>query len=107
MTQFIELTEDEFDSRYPLIVNHFDPAAGWAFDDEGGCLFETYDPEFEFVRQQDPQRVWTFIDAADGHLAVISGLHYVNRIGYLISLSPYPVDTDVYVHIPCNNNEGE
>lgn len=107
MTQYIELTEDEFDSQYPLIVNRLNPSAGWAFDDQIGCLFETHGPEFEFVRQQDPQRVWTLVDADDGHLAVISGLHYVNRIGYLISESPHPVGTDISVHISCNNPEGE
>lgn len=106
MTQFIELTEDEFDSQYPLVVNHLNPSAGWAFDDQIGCLFETYGPEFEFVRQQDPRRVWTFVDAEDGHLAVTSGLHFVNRIGYLISQAALPNDQEVYIHIPFNH-EGE
>ena len=106
MTHRSELTEDEFDARYPLIVNHLNPSAGWAFDGQVGCLFETFGPEFEFVRQQDPQRVWTLVDADDGHIAVIGGLHYVNRIGYLISQSPLPRDEEVYVHIPCSNHDG-
>ena len=107
MTHFSDLTECEFDSEYPLIVNHLNPSAGWAFDDQGGCLFDTYGPEFEFVRQQDPQQVWTLVDTDNGHMAVISGLHYVNRIGYLISQIPLPRDEEVTVHISCNNHEGE
>ncbi len=106
MTQFTELTEDEFDSEYPLIVNHLNPSAGWAFDDQGGCLFETFGPEYEFVRQQDPQQVWTLVDADDGQMAVISGLHFVNRIGYLISEIPLPRNAEVTVHISCNNSNG-
>ena len=27
---YIELTEDEFDARYPLKPNHLNPSAGWA-----------------------------------------------------------------------------
>ena len=48
---FIELTDDEFDHQYPLVPNHINPSASWAFGDADGCLFETYGEEFEFVRR--------------------------------------------------------
>ena len=101
-TTDIFLTEDEFAKQYPLLRNHLDPNAGWGTgEDNEGCLFETYDEEFEFVRRQDPARVWTYVDAEDGQL-VIGGLHYCNRIGYLISTKPRPPDAWVVVRVDEN-----
>lgn len=99
-TTFIEITEDEFDSQYPLLTNHLNPHASWAFNEDRGCLFETYGEELAFVRQQDPRKVWTLVDGDDGDLYVISGCHFVNRIGYLVSTVPVPEATDIQVHIP-------
>lgn len=97
---FIEMTEDEFDDRYPLKSNHIDPAAGWAIGEAGGCLFGTYGEEFEFVRRQNPRTVWTWIDGDDGDTYLVSGLHFVNRIGYLISEIECPADTAIQEHLP-------
>ena len=41
----IEITEDDFDATYPLVTNHINPNASWAFGDGPGCLFETYGEE--------------------------------------------------------------
>ena len=103
----IELTEDEFDDRYPLVQNHLNPNASWAFGDGPGCLFETYGDEFAFVRQQDPLTVWTLVDGDDGDMYVISGFHFVNRIGYLISTVPIPKNVAVQVHIPMSHDEDD
>lgn len=109
MTQIIiTLTEDQFDEQFPLITNHLNPNASWAFGEGPGCLFETYGEELEFIRQQDPNRVWTFIDGVDGDYYVISGPHVINRIGYLVSSKPIPANTLIEVHIPMDNHdEGE
>lgn len=108
---FIELTEDEFDDQYPLVPNHINPNATWVIGDTGGCLFETYGEEFEFVRRQDPRTVWTLVDGDDGDMYVISGFHFVNRVGYLVSTIPVPEDVTIQVHLPRsqndNNPEGE
>jgi hypothetical protein len=103
-TTFIEMTEDEFDAQYPLLVNHLNPRASWAFNDDRGCLFETYGEELAFVREQDSRTVFTLVDGDDGDLYVLSGLHYVNRIGYLISSTPVPDDTVIEVRIPMESN---
>ena len=29
----LEMTEDEFDTRYPLVINHLNPNASWGFGD--------------------------------------------------------------------------
>lgn len=104
---FIELTEDEFDDLYPLVPNHINPSASWAFGDGVGCLFETYGDEFEFVRRYDPRKVWTFVDGDDGDMYVVSGLHYVNRVGYLLSRDPVSENTTVQVHIPMDIDDEE
>lgn len=107
-TTHIEMTEDEFDRQFTLVPNHINPAAGWAVGEDGrGCLFETYGDEFDFVRRYDPQRVWTLIDGDDGDLYVVSGLHRVNRVGYLLSREPVSAGLFVQVHIPMSAVEDE
>jgi len=102
---FIELTEDEFDEQYALVPNHINPSASWAFGDAGGCLFETYGEEFEFVRRYDPSKVWTLVDGDGGDLYLVSGLHYVNRVGYLLSRNPIPKNTTVQVRLPMESDD--
>jgi hypothetical protein len=102
---FIELTEDEFDDRYTLKSNHLNSSAGWAIGDSGGCLFETYGEELSSVRQQDPCTVWTLTDGDDGDMYLISGYHFVNRIGYLLSTIPIPEDVTIQVHLPMSPTE--
>jgi hypothetical protein len=97
----IELTEDEFDTRYPLMANHLNPNASWTYGDGPGCLFETYGQELAFVRQQDPRHVWTLTDGDDDNQYLVSGFHFVNRIGYLVSKVPVPEGTDIQVCIRC------
>lgn len=102
MTDLLELTEDEFDERYPLVANHLNPHAGW-----NGCLFETYGPELDFIRQQDPTTVWTLVDGDDGDLYIQSGVHLVNRIGYFISTVPTSRDVLIQVRIPMSDPDDE
>lgn len=103
----ITLTEDEFDSQFPLIENHLNPHATWAFGDGRGCLFETYGEEFDFVRRQDPARIWTIIDGDDGDWHIVSGLHFVNRVGYLVSRKPIPQGVAFEVHIPMSHGDSD
>lgn len=102
---FIELSEDEFDDRYPLLTNHLNPSAGWGIGEAGGCLFETYGEELAYVREQDASQVWTLVDGDDGDLYVISGFHFVNRIGYLISEASIPANATIQVHIQMQHKE--
>lgn len=102
---FIELSEDQFDELFPLVQNHLNPTASWAFDDGPGRLFETYGEELEFVKRQDPRKVWTLVDGDDGDLYVISGPHFVNRIGYLVSTVPIAEGVTIQVHIPMEHDE--
>jgi len=103
MTHFMELTEEEFETQFPLVTNRLNPHATWG-DERGGCLFETYGEELAFVRRQDPRTVWTLVDGEDGDLYVLSGFHFVNRIGYLLSQEPLPDGQEVQVQIPMDEN---
>jgi hypothetical protein len=108
MNETIQLNEDDFDEQYPLLENHVNPDASWSIGSQRGCLFETYGKELEFVLQQDPRNVWTLVEGDSGDLWVISGMHLVNRIGYLVSTVPVPADQFIQVHIETpNETEGE
>lgn len=103
----LELNEDEFDAQFPLVTNHFDPHASWAFDDERGCLFGTHGAEIRFVSEQDPRTVWTLVDTDGDDQAVISGFHFVNRVGYLVSKVPVPEGVLIEVRIPGNTIDNQ
>lgn len=92
MTDSISQTceEDIFIERFRPIVNHIDANASFDFG-YGGCMFETYGEEFEYVRMQNLDCIWTLIEE-DGVLFVGSGLHIVNRLGYFISQTPVRTD---------------
>jgi hypothetical protein len=96
----IKMSEQEFDRQFPLLTNHLNPLATWVIGDGPGCLFETYGEELAFVRQQDPRTVWTLVDGDEGDQYVVSGFHFVNRIGYLVSTVPVPESIDIEVRIP-------
>jgi len=103
--ELIELNEDEFNEQFPLAQNHLNESAGWVYlsendDEQRGCLFETYGEELEFVRKQNPRCIWTLIDGDDGDQYLISGYHFANRIGYLISVMPLAEGKSIQVHIP-------
>jgi len=82
MTIDCDLTEDDFIARFKPVPNPIDPSAG--FD---GCLFETFGEDLAYVQAQDPNLIWTVLDC-DGQLAIASGFHVVNRLGYLIASVP-------------------
>ena len=104
MMTSLEITEDEFDTQYPLVINHLNPNASWTFGDGPGCLFETYGQELAFVRSQYPRTIWTLVDGDDGSQFLLSGFHIVNRIGYLVSTVPFPEDADILVPIPSDSS---
>jgi len=78
---------DEFEvweNWYNPIVNNVTD-----FNNEESIIFETYGSEFEYVKQCPIKKVWTWVDGDDGTY-IISGLHFVNRIGYFITEKEWP-----------------
>lgn len=82
------MTHEEWENEYVPVKNHLDDNA--SFD---GCMFETYGGEFAHVlRNADDKKVWTYVEGDEG-LYLIPGLHFVNRLGYLITDKPYADET--------------
>ncbi len=84
---FRTIDEDAFIERFRPRPNHLDPNASYDFGD-GGCLFETYGPELDFVRAQDPRSIWTIVDDDNGQPVIESGMRFVNRLGFLVATNP-------------------
>ncbi len=106
-TTFIELTEEAFDEQFRTLPNHLNPTAPWDQGDAQGCLFETYGEEYEFIKSHDQSRVWTLVDNNDGTMNIISGLRWINRLGYLITQKPWPAGATVEVSFETKPDEEE
>lgn len=86
MSNLVTITEDQFFDQFKPIKNHL--AADAAYD---GYMFETYGKEYEHVNAQlkiNPLTVWTLLEGDDGNCHINQGWHYVNRIGYFITMMP-------------------
>lgn len=94
MADWTTMSEEMFEARFPLRKNHLNSDASW-----DGCLFETFGEEVEFVAKQAPSTVWTLVDDSEGGECIMSGFHFVNRLGYLLSTMPMPEGTIVEVQI--------
>ncbi len=95
MTTVTQITIDEFYSAYLPQQNLFDNNA--SFD---GLMLETYGKDYEYVKTVNalaPDRVWTIIEDDNGNTLLVNGFHYVNRIGYVVTVRPAPEDTFINV----------
>jgi hypothetical protein len=50
-----------------------------------GCMFETFGDDLFRVMQADTDKVWSVIEDDNGNECVITGMHVVNIVGYLIT----------------------
>jgi hypothetical protein len=66
------------------------------YPDDSLIHFETYGEEFEFVKAQDTNKIWTEVDGDSGTY-IMAGYHFVNRIHYYITENPW---TDEYTEVP-------
>lgn len=83
------MTEDQFDEFRPIKNPHGD--RGW-----NGTLWETHGAEFNFVRNQHENNVWTLVEE-DGLMTILSGFHHVNRVGYFVTEVPWTEECVVEV----------
>ncbi len=91
---FKEMSEDEWFEKYKPIKNNLDKHA--SFD---GYMFETYDEELAFVKEQDEFNIWTYGDGDNGGTFIWNGYHIVNRIGYFITEVPFENDDEIQITI--------
>jgi len=88
MNDLIELTEEEWFEEFKPLPNHIDEDASFN-DGDQGYMFETYGEELEFVKSQEPNRIWTYCDGDDRGTYIFEGMRIVNRIGYFITTVPF------------------
>ena len=88
MNDFIQLTEEEWFEQFKPIPNYLDDNASFN-DGEHGYMFETYGEELEFVKSQEPNRIWTYCDGDDRGTYIFEGMRIVNRIGYFVTTVPF------------------
>lgn len=67
-----------------------------AYNIWGGFGLETFGSDLELVAAADPNHVWTVLeDGMNNDCWIVTGIHYVNRICYLLTEVPHysvPVD---------------
>ncbi|MDZ4759013.1 MAG: hypothetical protein SGJ10_12855 [Bacteroidota bacterium] len=109
-----DLSEEEFYEEFKPDINHIDDNASF-----GGCMFETYGQELDYVfkmskrnrvvtitEDDSEEREETFISSngveakemvAIANLYYSSGFHYVNRLGFLVLDKPYKYEFEVKI----------
>lgn len=99
MSNFIEMSFEDWIKQYKPIYNHIDKNASFQDDSDNGLMFETYGDEVEFVKSQNPDCIWMYGDGDDGGSYIWNGWHIVNRIGYFVTEVPCPPDTTIQIQI--------
>lgn len=98
MRNLVTLTDDEWFDKFKPIPNHIDPNASF-HNGENGYMFETYGEELNFVKAQEPNRIWTYCDGDNGGTYIFEGLRIVNRIGYFVTTVPFSAKNEYQVQI--------
>lgn len=81
-----ELSWEQFESEFKPLKNTGDSNASL-----DGCMFETFDKDLEYVTNRNkeaPGTVWTFMDDGSDGTFIGDGMHYVNRLGYVVTELP-------------------
>lgn len=92
-TTDLTLTWDEFEEKFNPIQNIVTKR-----EEFNGWIFETYDQDINYIHDYNnnrPDHVWTIIDA--GVIQIVSGYHFVNRLGYVITAKPF--DPAIYYSV--------
>ena len=63
----------------------------------GGCMYETFGEELEYIKAQPNKRIWTIVDGDDDDLLIIAGYHFVNRLGYLVTNEEWSDEYETYL----------
>ncbi len=101
----IQLTEAEFDARFPLVTNHLNPHASWTFDGSRGCLFETFWRRAGFCTATGILRIFGLWLTARMATCTNQWLPLRKSHWYLVSTVPVPDGSDIQVHIPVDADD--
>jgi hypothetical protein len=97
------LTEEEWRERFQPNKNQFDPNANY-----GGTLFDIGGAEYDFIKSvwaDSPNSIWTLLEC-DGQWTIVSGWHFVNRIGYFFCSVPFADHEDFEVPDDIDTDDG-
>ena len=83
----VEISYEEWDALFMPIKNELVDDASW-----NGLLFETYGDEEKAVKAAEDNCIWTLVDDDDGNSVIVSGWHWVNRLGYFMTKNPFNYD---------------
>lgn len=97
--------EEEFVGHFRPLPNHLNDNASFDFGG-GGCVFETFGAELDYIRLQPADQIWTILDV-DGELLIASGFHFVNRLGYILTAKPWPAHTIIEVDLSDDETGGQ
>ena len=91
----IKITDDIWMDEYKPIYNNNDINEG--LKDFHPNVIKDNEADSEMLYQACREnRVWTLIDA-DGHLYIVSGFHYVNRLDVYITEIAYNPNEDIEI----------
>ena len=101
-------TDTEFYAKYNTEYNHVLLKELQAKEDTGstlpedmcsfgGCMYETFGEELEYIKTQSNNRIWTIVDGDDDDLLIIAGFHFVNRLGYLVTDTEWSNENEIYL----------
>lgn len=86
-----QLTQDEFENQFTVLES----ADGESIRDDCSGI------------ASDSKHLWTIVDGDDGGMYALSGVHYVNRIGYLVTEEAWDVETEAVWHEASDEDEDE
>ena len=89
------IEEEEFIEKYEPLQNPLTQDGPW-----NNWMFETYGEEHEIVLaelKKKSNNIWTLVDGDNVESIIISGYHWVNRQGYIITKKPYADGMDIEV----------
>lgn len=83
-----QLTEDQFDALFTVVLG----AEGESVRDD----YRGIDP--------DSKNLWTIVDA-EGSLYAVTGVHFVNRFGYIVTEEAWTEDIEAVWHLCSDEDE--
>lgn len=92
--KLVELDYADWEDQFgPLVSNPNCP--------EYNCTtFETYGRDLAFVEDvfnAGVFGVWTLMTNDNGNSCICEGMHFVNRLAYIVTKKPYPANTWYYI----------
>jgi len=74
---YVELSWDEFVEKFDLVPSP-----------DGEDMWDTHKYWDELKERAKENRVWTYTEVDNGTV-ICEGLHFVNRLGYYVTVRPY------------------